>query len=210
MAKNRIREVREARGMTLQQVARAAGMSHQMLLRLEKGERTLSDKWLSRLAPVLGVRKADLLLDDSDGNFFKWEEQAVSVPTVTKKRDLPLFGQPLIGEADYFQMTKQARALIERPAVLEDVEGAYAVPMYGSSMEPKYDEGQTLYCNPVPPPRPGNYVNVILRTGRATIGRLVSRTAKEIVIERLNPKSRTSIPIRDVEAIHKIVHADEV
>jgi transcriptional regulator with XRE-family HTH domain len=60
---NRIKELRELRGLTLQQVADAAGTSLQQIQRLENGYRRLTDDWMRRIAPVLGVHPAALLLE---------------------------------------------------------------------------------------------------------------------------------------------------
>jgi transcriptional regulator with XRE-family HTH domain len=60
---NRIRELREARHLTLDQVAAAAETSRQQVHRLETGARRLTVGWMRRLAPVLAVPPAALLID---------------------------------------------------------------------------------------------------------------------------------------------------
>ena len=59
----RIREVRRARGMTLDDVARACQPSTtpQTIGRLETGTRTVSVGWLNRIAEALGVDAQDLV-----------------------------------------------------------------------------------------------------------------------------------------------------
>src|SRR3954452_19944193 len=59
----RIREVRRARGMTLDDVARACSPSTtpQTIGRLETGTRTVSVGWLNRIARALGVEAQDLV-----------------------------------------------------------------------------------------------------------------------------------------------------
>ena len=58
-----IREVRRAKGMTLDDVARACvpPTTAQTIGRLETGTRTVSVGWLTRIAAALGVRAADLV-----------------------------------------------------------------------------------------------------------------------------------------------------
>ena len=60
---NRIKELREARGLTLEQVAEAADTSFQQIHRMENGYRRLTDEWMRRIAPILGVHPAELLLE---------------------------------------------------------------------------------------------------------------------------------------------------
>jgi transcriptional regulator with XRE-family HTH domain len=58
---NRIRELRLQRNLTLEEVADGAGTSVQQISRLELGDRRLTDDWMRRIAPALGVQPADLL-----------------------------------------------------------------------------------------------------------------------------------------------------
>ena len=60
----RIREVRRARGLTLQNVAErcAPPTTPQTIGRLETGARTVSVQWLNRIAGALDVESADLVL----------------------------------------------------------------------------------------------------------------------------------------------------
>ena len=59
----RIREVRRARGMTLDEVAKACAppTTPQTVGRLETGMRTVSVGWLNRIAAALGVDASDLV-----------------------------------------------------------------------------------------------------------------------------------------------------
>lgn len=59
----RIREVRRARGMTLDDVARACvpPTTPQTIGRLETGTRTVSIGWINRIAAALGVEGSDLV-----------------------------------------------------------------------------------------------------------------------------------------------------
>ena len=60
---HRIREVRKARGLTLDDVARACTppTTAQTIGRLETGTRTLSLDWLVRIADALGVESSELV-----------------------------------------------------------------------------------------------------------------------------------------------------
>ena len=64
----RIREVRRARGMTLDDVARACSpqTTPQTIGRLETGTRTVSIGWLNRIAEALGVEASDLVAGEGD------------------------------------------------------------------------------------------------------------------------------------------------
>ena len=66
----RIREVRRARGMTLDDVARACDppTTPQTVGRLETGTRTVSIGWLNRIANALGVDAQDLVHGSEDSD----------------------------------------------------------------------------------------------------------------------------------------------
>ena len=59
--KNRIAELRKARGLTLQALADLVGASNQQISHLEKGRRGLTVDWVDRIADALGCHPFDLL-----------------------------------------------------------------------------------------------------------------------------------------------------
>lgn len=58
---NRIRQLREARGLSAEQLAVLIGTSAVQVRRLETGARKLTEDWMRRIAVALGVEPADLL-----------------------------------------------------------------------------------------------------------------------------------------------------
>lgn len=62
---NRIRELREARGLSGTKLAEMVGISPQYLYKLERGEKGLNDKLIAEFTKVLGV-SSDYLLRLSD------------------------------------------------------------------------------------------------------------------------------------------------
>lgn len=60
-APNRIRELREAIGMTQAELARRINVTPPALQKVERGTRGLDQQWMRRIAPALGVTPADLL-----------------------------------------------------------------------------------------------------------------------------------------------------
>lgn len=65
--RNYLRAWREHRGLTQSKLAEAVGTTGAVISLLESGDRGLGDKWLRKLAPVLGTREGHLLtLDPSD------------------------------------------------------------------------------------------------------------------------------------------------
>jgi transcriptional regulator with XRE-family HTH domain len=60
-AMNRIREIREAAGLTQEQLAERVGTSGNHIWRLESGRSRLTQSWMTRLAEALACSPADLI-----------------------------------------------------------------------------------------------------------------------------------------------------
>lgn len=60
---NRIRELRKARGLTMEALARQANTTASQINKLEKGERRLTDEWMHRLAEALDCNAASLMVE---------------------------------------------------------------------------------------------------------------------------------------------------
>ncbi len=58
---NRIREIREAAGLTSEELGNMIGTSSSQILRLEKGERRLTVEWMQKIAEALKCTPADLI-----------------------------------------------------------------------------------------------------------------------------------------------------
>lgn len=67
-APNRIREIRDSKGITIERLSDLTGLSVSHLSRMERGARNLSVENLTIIAAALGVPKQDILVkpDESD------------------------------------------------------------------------------------------------------------------------------------------------
>ena len=61
----RVKELRIARQMTIEQLASLAGMSKSYLSEIENGKKQINGRRLEAIARVLGVTAADLISDSS-------------------------------------------------------------------------------------------------------------------------------------------------
>lgn len=129
--KNQIRTIRQKAGLTLEQVAKAAGTTNQMIGLLERGQRKLTTEWMERIAPVLGVSPADLM----------------ELP----ERMVPVVGYVGAGAEIYTiddHMKGAGMDLISAPP-----QGAtstmVALVVRGDSMSPAYEDGDIIYYDQV-------------------------------------------------------------
>jgi transcriptional regulator with XRE-family HTH domain len=149
----RIREVRRARGMTLDDVARACvpPTTPQTIGRLETGTRTVSVGWLNRIAGALGVDAADLVDHPERG-------------------DLPVVA--VLGANGAAAPRKQALVVSPRPS-------GGQIAMTVSASVGDYRAGDEIWCERLEPEQFGNALNrdvlVPRPAGRFLFGRLIGR-----------------------------------
>jgi transcriptional regulator with XRE-family HTH domain len=156
----RIREVRRARGLTLEDVANRCvpPTTPQTIGRLETGTRTVSVGWLNRIAKALGVEAQDLV---EAGEAAELKVAAVLGP----------------GGA-----VAPRRAAIVVPPRVE--EGQIAVLVAASIGD--YRSGDEIWCETL---RPENYAQALNRdvlvprpAGRFLFGRLINRDSEKLQV----------------------------
>ncbi|WP_174286369.1 helix-turn-helix domain-containing protein [Sphingomonas bacterium] len=148
-----IREVRRARNMTLDDVARACTppTTPQTIGRLETGTRTVSVAWLNRIAAALGVTAGDL----------------VTLPT---RSDLPLAA---IIDADGTHAPRRAATIVPPAAA------AGLIALSVASGVGDYRAGDEVWCETLAPGDFGRAMNrdvlVPRGAGQFLFGRLIGR-----------------------------------
>ncbi|NUR45297.1 MAG: helix-turn-helix transcriptional regulator [Sphingomonas sp.] len=167
----RIREVRRARGLTLDDVARRCDprTTAQTIGRLETGTRTVSIGWLNRIAKALGVEAQDLVQVE--------ESARLNVAAV-------------LGSGG--AMAPRKEAIVVSPRV-ED--GQIAILVSGSIGD--YRAGDELWCDPL---EPADYAKALNRdvlvprpAGRFLFGRLINRDEERLHILPLETGGRQQV-----------------
>lgn len=97
---------------------------------------------------------------------------------------------------------------------------SYAVGIDGDCMLPDLQSGDIVICDPSQPPEPGDLVGIWWKNGsmQPALKKLVMSLpprewwdmggeAKALLcIEMLNPPTRMTVELSDVDAIHKVIH----
>lgn len=128
---------------------------------------------------------------------------------------IPLYGQAVGGEHGEFVLNGNRLDDIVAPPTLSGTDGAYAVTVAGDSMEPRYEDGETVYVDPNRRCVRGSYVVAQVQLEEsgpilAYIKRLVRRTDAELVLEQLNPPKELRFPGNSVVSVHYIVMGGRV
>jgi len=104
---------------------------------------------------------------------------------------------------------------VPTPSALQGAPGAYAVYAVGTSMEPRYYEGELIFIHPGKPVTAGSFVLVQIRpehegdTPKAVVKRLIKRTPSKTVLEQFNPAKKFDIRNDDIVSIHRVVGSGE-
>jgi len=167
----RIREVRRARGMTLDDVARRCdpATTPQTIGRLETGTRTVSVGWLNRIAKALGVEAQDLV---EGGDTSELKVAAILGP----------------GGA----MAPRKAAIVVPPHVDD---GQVAILVAGSLGD--YRSGDEIWCATLAPQDYGRALTrdvlVPRPAGRFIFGRLINRDEEKLQILPLEAGGRQQV-----------------
>ena len=167
----RIREVRRARGLTLDDVARRCDppTTAQTIGRLETGTRTVSIGWLNRIARALGVEAQDLV-DSRDAS--ELEVVAVLGPTGAN--------------------APRKTAIVIPPRAEE---GQIAIVVVGGVGD--YRAGDEIWCDRLDPSDSARALNrdvlVPRPAGRFLFGRLINRDEEKLQILPLEAGGRQQI-----------------
>lgn len=197
---NRIREIRETKGLSLARVAELCGTTHQTIQRLEKGERQLTEAWMRKIADALSVKPADLV-----EGFAGADCSPSLAPLITQIEQIPVIGEVQAGvwhESRQWEGDEVTYTAYPLPAGLRT--HAYGLVVAGDSMNQVYQEGDILIVIPL-----AHYTKELRSGQRVIVERrkrdgIVEATAKELVINdgvaelwprSTNPKFQAPISI---------------
>lgn len=140
----------------------------------------------------------------------------VAVPaTANLQRDVPLRGVAVGGEDGSFEFNGEVVDYVLRPPGIARARNVFAIYVVGSSMAPRYEEGDLVFVHPDRPPLNGCDVLVELHDeaepGTCLIKRLVGRTPSKLLLEQYNPRRRDiEIPLKRVRLVYRILTAAEL
>lgn len=209
-----LRALQEQSGLSYDAIAKRAGYNGRSSV-----QRYFSQDYDPKFLPLSVAEKLALAFEDTEvgrdaimalagmpernARVVKFEgATAVQLP-----RDVPIFGTSLGASLDFDGRGVEQTMLnsgetigyLPRPTVLNGVRSAYGLYVQGSSMSPRYEDGETIFVTnskQARPPRIGDDVVVYLRdceeddgdrASAVLVKRLVRRTASYVELEQFNP-----------------------
>lgn len=193
-ARARLRDAREAKGMTPEQLAKAIGYSDAGMYRnIEEGRSQMGEKMAIKAAKILGIDVSELmagsdhLIDRSPSGGTFGAVPDIRLPPGMTAKFVPLLSLAECGR----NMTWTDEAYAGEGALVFDCKDpkAFAVKLSGDSMQPKYDAGETAIIYPSFPPRNGDVVLARLDDdhGGDVMVKLYQKSADVVTLSSYNP-----------------------
>ena len=222
--RNRIREWRQRRGLSVHDLATRAATSRQQIYKLERGERRLTEGWMRRLGTALDCHPAALLADTGPADFALAESppRPVFTPDLDmssarpagfdRQNRIPVYASAQ-GGPDGTLLSYEPIEYVDRPEPLIGVRGAFAMYVVNDSMEPKYSQGTLLLVHPARPVRRHDFVLVVMRSAgdehSALVKQLIRMDERELVLRQFNPPREFSVPRDEVAGVHLVIGSFE-
>lgn len=198
---------------SLSHLSKKIGKNHAYLQQfIERGVPAhLPEQVRSDLAPLLGVDERELRGIQLKKQGSLNENAKIVAGPVSMQGTIPVYGQAVAGKDGRFILNGNKVADIIAPPKLVGVNGAYAVYTVGTSMVPRYYEGEVVYVNPRLPVRQGDFVVVQIQADHegdppsAFIKQFVSQDDKKLRVSQFNPKKNIDFKWKSVVSVHRII-----
>lgn len=199
-------------------LAEAMHINPSQVSRLLKGDRRIKAEEIPLIEQYLGIS----LLGGTPS--FRPEVAPATVPfpdRTSMPLDVPVLGTAEGGNGDdRFQMVGEVIDYVRRPPGIAKAKHVFALNVRGTSMEPRYEEGDLIFLNPTLPARPGDDI-VIEFTATAQeeysegcLKRLVRKTPTKLIVKQFNPPAGQSAELEFdldiVKAIHRVLTLSEL
>lgn len=212
----RIRDRREAVGLTHKQVADKFGITQSAISQWESGATAPKPDQLPLLADALNTSIHYILTGEAGVR----QISDATAPSISVIRESPLtvpvFGTVRGGSDGDFILQGEVVEHVRRLPGIESLKDTYALYIVGDSMTPWATEGDLIYVTATRPPFPGCKVVVQTQdpmTG-VTTGALIKayegRTDKVLKLSQYNPVREVVIPLTKVKSVHRVLTLREL
>ncbi|WP_198133909.1 XRE family transcriptional regulator [Komagataeibacter oboediens] len=226
----RVREIKEARGMTSAELSRRCGISPATLSKIELGHRSVTKNSAPRLAKALEVNVADLyadvgapiegitnVVDALPSESIGRKIVPIEAPRVALPLHVPIYGTAACSSGDGAFLLLSGEVVDRAPLApgIQHRKEVYGLYIEGDSMEPWKRPGQLVYVDPVRAPSKRDRVVVVVRDDRrginqAYIKEFVKKTDNHLVVVQYNPPKTIEWDIADIVSCHRILEPEDI
>jgi phage repressor protein C with HTH and peptisase S24 domain len=128
---------------------------------------------------------------------------------------LPILGVAEGGPDGLLEWNGEVIGQIPRPPYLVGARNAYALYVMGTSMVPRYHQGELIHVHPGKPVTPGCFVVAQIQrdnaspTPAALVKQFVKQDERQLILHQLNPAKDLKITSDQVRTVHRIVGSSE-
>ena len=197
MAKNRISVLCAEREITIASLARQLEIKPATLRCYKRQERQPNLKLAGRIANIFAVSIEEVLGLTEEEDNIKQDTFAI-----------PLYGSAEAGLGSDLTNVDSAVDFIEPHPAIRNNKGGYACYVVGTSMEPRFQQGEIVYVSPGRPAKQGDDVIVQMKKDEestAIVKRFVTMDNEKITLHQLNPDSQITIDKSEITAVHVII-----
>lgn len=214
-----LRQLRQSRGFTQQDLATKLGISNTAVGMWERDINVPGTEHMASLSAIFGVSVDDLLkvrgvIPKPPPTVAPTSAQVMHARELPA--DIPMLGQTVGGDGGFFLQNGEIVDFVRRPPGLANQKTVFALSVIGSSMVPRYEDGDIVYVSTTRRPQIGDDVIVEMvenedgSPGESFIKRLVRRSASAIVCEQFNPAQPLEYPSAQVKNLFRVIPWREV
>jgi phage repressor protein C with HTH and peptisase S24 domain len=222
MTQNRIRELRKARGLTLEELSEKTGLSPSYVQRLEDGKRNLGTKHFDNFATALAVSPRELL--EGEPSPETPAPARIIRPSGPESSEVVKVGEGwpdtgeewmdvrgvTVGGDDSFFYFGDVIDQVRRPPGIRNAKNVAALNVAGESMVPRFAPGELIYVQHRAP-APGDDVVVELYPEndgdppKSFLKRLVRKTGPRLYCRQFNPASDLEFDNGEVKILWRVL-----
>ena len=222
MVGNALRIARKRRGYVMRQVAEAAGVTPGAVGNWERGANEMSVDNLRAVARFLRVDRNALsegevkfLGDDQPDNLADAEIVSDPGPPSFGPLDVEILGVVAGGDDGDFSLNGEVAGYARRPAGIANLRRVFALHLISTSMIPRYDPGELIYCGGREPV-PGDRVVIEMHpddeggAGKAFVKKLIERRKGKLICEQYNPPSTVEFDVYRIKNLWRVIPTREL
>lgn len=209
----RIKRLREAKGLSMEQLADAVSVSWQTVQQWENGKTAPQRKRLGAVATALGTTAEYLLLGDlhhgvggaRDNGRPRSEVEYVGKYDRERRR-MPVVGIAQLGENGYYELLDYPKGHGDGYIMHTSSDpDAYVLQVRGDSMTPAIRNGWYVVVEPNGTLAAGEYVAIQLQDGRKMVKELlVQHRLGDLDVMSVNGNVRISLRASDIESVQSV------
>lgn len=203
-----IREARENKGMSQEEVAEIVGGGQSTIGRIEAGDFKRIPSVLPALARLVGLTMEQL---DPEFAGLPAAPPGSIIPHIFGNEDFKVYASAEGGPGEILISTDPIE-VIPRPSIVTNIREAYGLIITGTSMFPEFRHGETAIVNPLLPFQPGEvHIFYAEREGaaRASIKELRRATEDNWLVTQHNPpegrEKDFAMPRREWRWAHRVL-----